>query len=66
MEIKDNTELFKKRKKEAEEVAEVCRVCGSKKVHSRTYEKPTMECIQFLRVENTKLENALIAMRKLS
>ena len=28
---------------------EVCRVCGSKEVHTQKYNKPTMKCIEFLR-----------------
>ncbi len=28
---------------------EICRVCGSKEVHSKKYGKPTMECIKFLK-----------------
>ena len=28
---------------------EVCRVCGSKVVHSKQYGKPTMECIKYLK-----------------
>lgn len=27
---------------------EVCRVCGSKDVHSKKYGQPTMECIKYL------------------
>jgi len=27
---------------------EVCRVCGSKTVHSKQYGKPTMDCINYL------------------
>lgn len=30
---------------------EVCRVCGSRDVHSRDYDKPTMDCINYLKDE---------------
>jgi hypothetical protein len=39
---------------------EVCRVCGSKKVHSKKYYKPTMDCIKYLKdliEESKKTEN---------
>lgn len=65
VEVKDNTALFKKRKKEIEEVAEVCRVCGSKDVHSTVYDNPTMKCIHFMRVEMQKLQNGLTSLQKL-
>ena len=32
-----------------EKPEEVCRVCGSKEVHSRTYNQPTMGCIEYYR-----------------
>ena len=35
---------------------EVCRVCGSKTVHSKKYGKPTMECIKFLKDQISQLE----------
>jgi hypothetical protein len=28
---------------------EVCRVCGSLVVHTKDYNKPSMDCIKFLR-----------------
>lgn len=40
-----------------EKVKEVCRVCGSKKVHTKKYNDPTMECIKYLRSEIQRLEN---------
>lgn len=46
MEIKDNRAEIRKNKET--KVTDVCRVCGSKDVHS-TYNKPTMECIKHLR-----------------
>lgn len=44
-----------RRGKEREDV-EVCRVCGSKVVHSRAYEKPTFECVKFFRTKIQELE----------
>jgi len=44
----------KRGKKEPEEV---CRVCGCEKVHSKEYNKPTMECIKYLRLKITDLED---------
>ncbi len=35
---------------------EVCRVCGSKEVHSKQYGKPTTECITFLKNQIVLLE----------
>jgi hypothetical protein len=29
--------------------SEVCRICGSTTVHTREYNKPTMDCINYLR-----------------
>ena len=43
-----------KRGKEPEK--EVCRVCGSTTVHSKDYNKPTMECINYLRSKIQSLE----------
>lgn len=34
-----------------EKPQEVCRVCGSKEVHSKTYNNPTMGCIEYLRAK---------------
>ncbi len=31
------------------EPTEVCRVCGSKEVHSKIYNQPTMKCIEYYR-----------------
>jgi hypothetical protein len=45
IDIKDNREEFRKRR----EVGETCRVCGSKEVHSTQYNRPTMDCVEFLR-----------------
>lgn len=42
----DNKEEIKENKKEK---TEVCKVCGSKAVHSRQYSFPTMSCIVYLR-----------------
>jgi hypothetical protein len=39
-----------------EKPTEVCRVCGSKDTHSREYNKPTMDCIKYLRAENDSRE----------
>ena len=43
-----------------EKIIEVCRVCGSKEVHTKQYNHPTMKCIEHLREEikhlNTTLE----------
>jgi len=36
---------------------EVCRVCGAPTVHSKDYNKPTMECIKYLRAELAKKES---------
>ena len=43
---------------------EVCRVCGSKEVHSKQYGKPTMECINFLqtRIQSLETEERLKAV----
>jgi formate dehydrogenase maturation protein FdhE len=65
VEVKDNTALFKRRKEEIAETSEVCRVCGSKDVHSTVYDKPTMGCIHFFRVEVQKLENGLASLNRL-
>lgn len=39
---------------------EVCRVCGSKEVHSKQYGKPTMDCITFLQNKIRELEGPVI------
>lgn len=33
---------------------EACRVCGAPEVHSLEYNKPTMECIGYLRAQIAK------------
>ena len=38
-----------RRRNSKEYSGEVCRVCGSRDIHSREYGKPTMECIEHLR-----------------
>ena len=38
---------------------EVCRVCGSKTVHSKTYGQPTMDCISYLKNTISVLESEL-------
>jgi hypothetical protein len=43
-----------KRGKEAPK--EVCRVCGAPDAHSKTYNKPTMDCIKYLRAKIQELE----------
>jgi hypothetical protein len=35
---------------------ENCRVCGSTEVHSKEYNKPTMDCIKYLRSKIAELE----------
>jgi hypothetical protein len=35
---------------------EVCRVCGSKEVHSKKYGKPTMDCITYLKNQVSELQ----------
>jgi hypothetical protein len=49
IEKKDGFTIRDRRGKDGDEPKEVCRVCGSKVVHSREYNHPTMECIQYLR-----------------
>lgn len=45
---------------------EPCRVCCSQDCHSREYNKPTMECIKYLRGEIARLltENARLSILK--
>jgi hypothetical protein len=38
---------------------EVCRVCGSKVVHSKQYGQPTMDCIIYLKNRIATLEREL-------
>jgi hypothetical protein len=38
---------------------EVCRVCGDKTVHTKTYNTPTMDCINSLRGRIVMLTNEL-------
>lgn len=38
-----------RRGKDKEKPLEACRVCGAPKVHTREYNKPTMDCIKYLR-----------------
>jgi hypothetical protein len=35
---------------------EACRVCGSKEVHTREYNQPTKECMQYMLAEIRRLE----------
>lgn len=37
-------------------IAEACRVCGAPEIHTRAYNQPTMDCIQYLRTEIAKLK----------
>jgi hypothetical protein len=43
-------DVIDKRKSSKQFSGEVCRVCGSRDVHSQAYGKPTMECIEYLRM----------------
>lgn len=38
---------------------EVCRVCGSKTVHTKNYGHPTTDCIKFLQGKIRSLEDKL-------
>ena len=40
-----------KRKNSDDYSGEVCRVCGCRDVHTKLYNKPTMDCISYLREE---------------
>lgn len=51
--IKDNRSQFQSKSTEA------CRVCGCSLVHSREYQKPTMDCIRFLRDKIEVLQDEL-------
>lgn len=53
MEIKDNREAMKNRERE------VCRVCGSHSVHSKTYGNPTMDCIREFMRQRTAAESLI-------
>jgi hypothetical protein len=45
---------------------EVCRVCGSKEVHSKNYGRPTMECVRYLQDQETlRLEKVKEAIKYL-
>lgn len=37
----------------------VCRVCGSTDEHSKTYNTPTMDCVNYLRDKVNKLEERI-------
>jgi hypothetical protein len=39
-----------------EKIMEVCRVCGSKDIHTTLYNQPTMGCIEFLRKQERLLD----------
>ena len=66
MEIKDNRELMRKAKAEKGVIAETCRVCGAKELHSLSYGIPTMDCIKYLRSEIAKLKDALALPRSVN
>jgi len=57
-EIRDNRELMRNRTDR-----EVCRSCGSVKVHTQNYGSPKPECVAYLR---RKLADAELQIRKLS
>lgn len=38
---------------------EVCRVCGSVNIHSRTYDAPTMDCIKYYRTQLALVEKIM-------
>lgn len=42
-----------------EEIKETCRVCGSKHIHTRSYNNPTMGCIKHYREIIASLEKQL-------
>ena len=46
-------------KRGVEEPKEVCRCCGSTEVHTKQYNKPTMECIIYYRKQINKLEDLM-------
>ena len=49
-----------------ERLGEICRVCGSKEVHSKNYNTPTMECIKYLQDQSTfQLEKVKEAIKYL-
>jgi formate dehydrogenase maturation protein FdhE len=43
-------------KRGKEEPKEACRVCGSADAHSKVYNKPTMDCVKYLRAKIQELE----------
>lgn len=53
MDIKDNREEMRNKPRE------VCRVCGSKEVHTQQYNNATMACVAYLRVENARLNGII-------
>jgi len=47
--------MIDKRRFSSNYSGEVCRCCGSNDVHTREYNKPTMECIEYLRKQISDL-----------
>lgn len=64
MEIKDNTGLLKKHQEETEKNVEVCRICGSKEIHSFAYDIPTMRCVNYLKSRLKAVETAVKVLDK--
>ena len=59
LEIKDNRDLFKRHREETDKNSPVCRVCGCKEVHSYDYNRPTMDCIGYLRTLIRELQDKI-------
>lgn len=53
-------------KRGVEPPKEPCRVCGAPVIHSREYNKPTMDCIKYLRGKIAELEGSVAKLRTTS